>query len=51
MSQFSYLQWEPQHDGNSCETFTQWKLDNDPEAQELGLAAHLNDKGIGKNMS
>ena len=41
-------QWEAQHQGISCEQFAQWKRDNDPEAQELGLAAHLNDKGIGK---
>ena len=43
-----YIQWEPQHAGLSCEKFAQWKLDNDPEAQELGLAAHLNDNGIGR---
>lgn len=43
-------QWEAQHQGITCEQFAQWKRDNDPEAQELGLAAHLNDKGIGESI-
>jgi E3 ubiquitin-protein ligase RNF31 len=45
------MQWEAQHQGISCEQFAQWKRDNDPEAQELGLAAHLNDNGIGTFIS
>ena len=44
------IQWEGQHQGISCEQFAQWKRDNDPEAQELGLAAHLNDNGIGRSI-
>ena len=43
------IQWEGQHQGISCEQFAQWKRDNDPEAQELGLAALLNDNGIGRS--
>ena len=45
----AHTQWEDQHRGISCEQFAQWKRDNDPEAQELGLAAHLNDNGIGRS--
>ena len=41
------MQWEPAHEGNSCEAFAQWKIDNDPDAQEQGLAAHLQANGIG----
>ncbi len=40
-------QWEPAHEGNSCESFAKWLIDNDPNAQELGLAAHLQANGIG----
>lgn len=47
INSFTVTQWEAQHQGISCEQFAQWKRDNDPEAQELGLAAHLNDNGIG----
>ena len=42
------LQWEDQHDGIACEQFTTWKKDNDPELQAQGLAAYLDDEGIGK---
>ena len=45
----AHTQWEDQHRGINCEQFAQWKRDNDPEAQELGLAAHLNDNGIGRS--
>jgi hypothetical protein len=44
------MQWEAQHVGISCEWFAQWKIDNDPEAKELGLAAYLNGNGIGRNL-
>ncbi len=40
-------QWEPAHEGISCEAFAKWIIDNDPNAQELGLAAHLQANGIG----
>ncbi|XP_023225612.1 uncharacterized protein LOC111626457 isoform X2 [Centruroides sculpturatus] len=38
--------WEKQHEGISCEQFTEWKEANDPEAQAAGLAKHLTDNGI-----
>ena len=40
-------QWEPQHDSLDCDKFAEWKALNDPNAQEAGLAAHLNANGIG----
>ena len=43
-----YFQWEDQHEGLTCEQFTQWKMDNDPENQTAGLARYLEDNGIGK---
>lgn len=42
------FQWEDQHEGISCDQFSQWKADNDPEAQRAGLAAVLKENGIGK---
>ena len=44
-----HTQWEDQHNDTSCEEFAQWKKDNDPEAQQQGLAAHLTANGIGKS--
>ena len=44
---FRFQQWEKEHDGLSCEQFAQWKKDNDPELQAQGLAAYLNEEGIG----
>lgn len=41
-------QWEATHEGRSCEQFAQWRIDNDPELQAQGLAAYLNEEGIGK---
>lgn len=38
--------WEDQHEGLTCEQFTQWKMDNDPENQTLGLARYLENNGI-----
>ncbi|KAM9774840.1 E3 ubiquitin-protein ligase RNF31-like [Syngnathus typhle] len=38
--------WEPQHQDLTCEQFQQWKRDNDPEYQRLGLAGYLRDNGI-----
>ena len=50
--QFCYvlktLQWEDQHENLTCEQFAQWRIDNDPELQAQGLAAYLNEEGIGK---
>lgn len=43
-----YLQWERAHEDATCEEFAQWKIDNDPTAQEQGLAAHLHANGIGE---
>ncbi|XP_062593006.1 uncharacterized protein LOC134254512 isoform X1 [Saccostrea cucullata] len=39
-------QWEDQHEGLTCEQYEQWKIDNDPENQAMGLAAHLAANGI-----
>ena len=44
------LQWEEQHDGLTCEQFAQWEKDNDPDLQAQGLAAYLNEEGIGRKM-
>lgn len=38
--------WEDQHQGLTCEEFTQWKIDNDPNFQAVGLARHLEENGI-----
>ena len=47
-SSYYSIQWEAAHDGASCEQFAQWKKDNDPELQAQGLAAYLNEEGIGR---
>ncbi|XP_069114483.1 uncharacterized protein [Argopecten irradians] len=39
-------QWEDQHEGLTCEDFEQWKIDNDPENQAMGVARHLEINGI-----
>ncbi|XP_033753784.1 LOW QUALITY PROTEIN: E3 ubiquitin-protein ligase RNF31-like [Pecten maximus] len=39
-------QWEDQHEGLNCEEFEQWKIDNDPENQAMGVARHLEINGI-----
>ena len=44
------IQWEPAHDGLGCEQFAEWKKDNDPELQAQGLAAYLNQEGIGRKL-
>ncbi|XP_005111217.1 E3 ubiquitin-protein ligase lubel [Aplysia californica] len=38
--------WEDQHEGLTCEQFNQWKIDNDPTNQSVGLAKHLDQNGI-----
>ena len=43
-----FTQWEEQHINLTCEDFAAWKKDNDPKLQEQGLAAYLNERGIGK---
>ena len=42
------IQWEDQHEGLTCDQFSQWKKDNDLEAQKAGLAAYLPVKEIRK---
>ena len=44
------IQWEAAHDGLTCEQFAVWKKDNDPELQAQGLAAYLNEEGIGRKL-
>ena len=44
------VQWETAHDGLTCEQFAAWKKDNDPKLQAQGLAAYLNEEGIGWNL-
>ena len=44
------IQWEAAHYGLSCEQFAAWKKDNDPELQAQGLAAYLNEEGIGRKL-
>ncbi|KAL8619465.1 hypothetical protein ACOMHN_011816 [Nucella lapillus] len=39
-------QWEEQHEGLTCAEFEQWKIDNDPNNQAIGLARHLEENGI-----
>ncbi|KAH0626158.1 hypothetical protein JD844_000959, partial [Phrynosoma platyrhinos] len=39
-------QWEPQHQGLTCEGFLEWKRTNDPEYQAQGLAVYLQENGI-----
>ncbi|XP_011310106.1 uncharacterized protein LUBEL isoform X2 [Fopius arisanus] len=38
--------WEKQHEGTTCEQFSAWKDENDPDNQAAGLAQHLADNGI-----
>ncbi|XP_052234054.1 uncharacterized protein LOC127846658 isoform X8 [Dreissena polymorpha] len=38
--------WEDQHRGLTCEQFTQWKIDNDPERQSKGVQLYLEENGI-----
>lgn len=38
--------WEEQHEGLTCDQFAQWKIDNDPNNQAVGLARHLKENGI-----
>ena len=45
---FLVLQWEPQHQGLTCDEFQEWKRANDPEYQAQGLAAYLQENGIGE---
>lgn len=44
------MQWEEQHEGVTCEQFAQWKIDNDPNNQAVGLARHLEENGIGNHL-
>ncbi|KAM6453084.1 E3 ubiquitin-protein ligase RNF31 isoform 2-T3 [Liasis olivaceus] len=39
-------QWEPQHQGLTCDGFLEWKRTNDPEYQAQGLAVYLQENGI-----
>ncbi|KAH9494612.1 E3 ubiquitin-protein ligase rnf31 [Bulinus truncatus] len=39
-------EWEDQHELITCEQFAQWKIDNDPNNQSVGLAKHLDENGI-----
>ncbi|XP_061445093.1 E3 ubiquitin-protein ligase RNF31 isoform X2 [Rhineura floridana] len=39
-------QWEPQHQGLTCDGFLEWKRTNDPEYQAQGLAMYLQENGI-----
>ncbi|XP_077773012.1 E3 ubiquitin-protein ligase RNF31 isoform X1 [Podarcis muralis] len=39
-------QWEPQHQGLTCDDFLEWKRTNDPEYQAQGLAVYLQENGI-----
>lgn len=41
------FQWEEQHEGLTCEEFSQWKIDNDPEKQAKGVKLYLEENGIG----
>uniref|UniRef100_A0A182W7Q0 Uncharacterized protein n=1 Tax=Anopheles minimus TaxID=112268 RepID=A0A182W7Q0_9DIPT len=38
--------WESQHEGLTCEKFTEWKEANDPELQAEGVQRHLQTHGI-----
>ncbi|KAF5304457.1 hypothetical protein FQA39_LY09653 [Lamprigera yunnana] len=38
--------WEKQHEGISCEKFSEWKEANDPEYQASAVAKHLAENGI-----
>uniref|UniRef100_A0A1B0CJK6 Putative microtubule-associated protein futsch isoform x3 n=1 Tax=Lutzomyia longipalpis TaxID=7200 RepID=A0A1B0CJK6_LUTLO len=38
--------WEKQHEGISCEKFTEWKEANDPDKQAEGVSKHLQLHGI-----
>ncbi|WAR13488.1 RNF31-like protein [Mya arenaria] len=38
--------WERAHEGLTCEQFTQWKIDNDPDKQAKGVQLYLEENGI-----
>lgn len=41
-----YLQWEKQHEGLTCDQYTEWKDGNDPDKQNEGVTKHLQIHGI-----
>ena len=47
---YCVIQWETVHDRLTCKQFASWKIDNDPELQAQGLAAYLNEEGIGRKL-
>ena len=47
---YCVIQWEAAHDGLTCKQFARWKIDNDPKLQAQGLAAYLNEEGIGRKL-
>ena len=50
LNYYNDIQWEDQHETLSCDEFAAWKKDNDPELQAQGLAAYLNEEGIGETL-
>ena len=43
-----HVKWERAHEGLTCDQFAQWKHDNDPQLQQQGLAAHLEENDVGE---
>jgi len=46
----SVLQWQKEHEGRTCEQFTQFMIDNDPERQAKGVQLYLEENGIGEGI-
>lgn len=42
----SRLQWEQQHEGLTCEKYSEWKEANDPDLNHESIAKHLRLNGI-----
>lgn len=40
------LKWEKQHEGITCERFSEWKEANDPDKSQSAVVKHLAENGI-----
>lgn len=43
---WTFLQWQTQHTGISCEQFANWQRDNNPELSHEAIGNYLQKNGI-----
>lgn len=41
-----FIQWNSNHEGLTCEQYTAWLEDNDPERSLTAIQQHLRDNGL-----